>query len=199
MLIASRGGMAESESVTMSFRVNQKLRSALQKEAERKHVSLNAYASDALDRSVEWVTLQDKFDFAQISSNMLAAILEEIDEDQLSSVARRIYPDRLKDLAYALHGKADLHGLRRVLELTAKYQYSSPVSYSWREDSRGSQIFLRHGISAKWSIFLGEGILSYLENIGLSGSYEWTVDSIKLTISRKARQVAATAVSTSRR
>jgi hypothetical protein len=185
--------MAESESVTMSFRVNPKLRSSLQKEAARKHVSLNAYASDALNRSVEWFALQEKFDFLQLSSNMLATILEEIDEEKLAAMARRIHPDRLKDLAYALHGKADLLGLRRVLELTAKYQYASPVSYSWRENGRGSQVFLRHGISAKWSIFLGEGILSYLESVGLSGSYEWTVDSIKLTITHKQRQVAAVA------
>jgi hypothetical protein len=185
--------VAESESVTVSFRVNPKLRSSLQKEAARKHVSLNAYASDALNRSVEWFALQEKFDFLQLSSNMLATILEEIDEQKLAAIARRIYPDRLKDLAYALHGKADLHGLRRVLELTAKYQYTSPVSYSWRENGHGSQVFLRHGISAKWSTFLGEGILSYLESIGLNGSYELTVDSIKLTIAHKRHQVAAIA------
>jgi hypothetical protein len=129
---------------------------------------------------------------------MLAAFLEEIDEGKLAAVARRLYPYRLKDLAFALHGKADLQGLRRVLELATKYEYTSPVSYSWREDSEGSQIFLRHGISAKWSIFLGEGIVSYLESIGLSASYERTVNSIKLTIPRKSRQIATVVVSTSR-
>ncbi len=191
--------LAESESVTMSFRVNPRLRSTLQKEAARKHVSLNAYGSDALNRSVEWFTLVEKFDFIQLSASILASILEEMDEQKLAAVARRTYPDRLRDLAYALNGKADLHALRRVLELMARYQYTLPVSYSWREDSNGSQIFLRHGISAKWSIFLGEGILSYLDNIGLNASYEWTVDSIKLTIPRKSRQMVAPVIRSSRK
>ena len=180
--------MVEHESVIISLRVSSRLRDALTTEATRRRGSLNAYVLDCLNRSLEWGTLLQQFEFIHISRMGLAALLEEIDNTQITAIARKISGGLLMDLANALQGKADLDGLRRVIELTAKYQYSFPLSYSWHDDAMGSHVFIRHGISRKWSTFLGEGYLAYLEGIGLQGSYEATINSVKLTIPRKGRR-----------
>jgi hypothetical protein len=180
--------MTESGTVTVSLRINPSLREILEREATRRHMSLNAYASDCLGKSVEWDTMEEAFDFAHVSKTILAKLLQETADKEIAAIARQSYTPRLRDLAYAIYGEADLEGLKRVLELTAKYEYQHPITYSWHENSNSSYFFLRHGISEKWSRFLAEGYLGYLETLGIQASYETTINSLRLTIPRKMHQ-----------
>jgi len=173
--------MKDPSSVTVSFRTDSALKDGLAAEAEKRHLSLNAYVGECLQRSLEWVTLQQQLEYVSLSKEILQTLLDKIENREIAKLARKLHAPRLKDLANLTHGKADLDGLLQVLKLTAKYQYPLPVICALREDSEGSQIFLQHGISQKWSVFLGEGCLAYLESIGLKGSYEVTPNSIKLT------------------
>jgi hypothetical protein len=131
------------------------------------------------------VTLQQEFEYLSLSKDVLVAFLDRIDDSEIVALARALLAPRLTDLVNLIHGKADADGLFRVAVLTAKYQYPTPITCAVREDSEGSHIFLRHGISQKWSVFLGEGYLAYLEAIQLRGSYEATDRSVKITIALK--------------
>jgi len=175
-------------SVTVSFRLDSSLRSRLAKEASTRRLSLNAYVQETLQKSIDWDALKRPFEDVAVSKEMLEALLLQIGDADLAAIARSAFVPRLKDLATLIHGKADFDGLLQVLELTAKYQYSFPVTYLVRKEVDGHHIFLRHGISKKWSVYLGEGCLAYLEAIHIRGSYEAMEKSLNLTISGKRPQ-----------
>ena len=177
-----------ARSVTVSFRLDSSLRNRLANEASKRHVSLNAYVQEVLQRSTDWDSLKQPFEFVTISREMLEILLLQIGDADIAAMARSVFAPRLRDLSTLIRGKADLDGLLQVLELIAKYAYPSPVTYSVREDNGRRHIFLRHGISQKWSNYLGEGCLAYLEAIHLHGSYEAAEKSVSLTISGKRPQ-----------
>jgi len=181
-------GLSDSGTVNVSFRLDSSLRDRLADEARKRHLSLNAYVGEALQRSIEWGILQAQFEYVSVSREMLEIFLHQVGDADIAATARSVLAPRFKDLATLIHGKTDLDGLLLVLQLTAKYQYPIPVTYSVREDDEGFHIFLRHGISQKWSVYLGEGCLAYLEGIQLRGSYEATDKSLTLTISAKRPQ-----------
>jgi len=177
--------LSAAGSVTVSFRLDASLRSRLTNEANTRHISLNAYVQEALQRSIDWDSLKQSFEFVTVSKEMLEIFLHQIGEADIAATAHSVFAPRLRDLSALIRGRADLAGLLQVLELTAKYAYPYPVPYSMREDNDGYRIFLRHGISQKWSVYLGEGCVAYLEAIHLYGSYEALDRSLILTISTK--------------
>ena len=177
--------MEGSSSVTVSFRIDSALRDGLTDEAVKKHVSLNAYVGECLQKSMEWGTLQQQFDYVSLARETLQALLDQVGDKEIATIARKLFPPRLTDITNLIHGKADLDGFLQVIELMSKYEYPIPATYALREDDEGYHIFIRHGISQKWSIFIGEGCLAYLDRIQLRGFYDATTNSLKLTIQRK--------------
>lgn len=180
--------MGNADSVTVSFRLDAYLRSRLANEASARNLSLNRYVQETLQKSIDWDALKQPFEGVTVSKQLLEILLLQIGDADLAAIARSAFVPRLKDLATLIHGKADLEGLLQVLEVIAKYEYSFPVSYSVRKDNDGQHIFLRHGISQKWSVYLGEGCVAYLEAIHLHGSYEAMEKSLNLTILGKNRK-----------
>jgi len=174
--------VSDADSVTVSFRLDASLRSKLANEAGARNLSLNRYVQETLQKSIDWDALKQPFDAVTVSKQLLENLLSQIGDADLAAFARSALVSRLKDLVTLTHGKADLEGLLQVLELIAKYEYSLPVSYSVRKDNDGYHIFLRHGISQKWSVYLGEGCVAYLESIHLHGSYEAGEKSLNLNV-----------------
>ena len=183
----TRPDLIETQSVTVSFRLDSSLRTSLASEASKRHLSLNAYVQEALQRSIDWDALKQPFEFVVVSRELLEILLLQIKDAEIAAAARSVFVPRVKDLATLIHGKADLDGLLQVLELTAKYGYPFPATYSVHKDKDGHHLFLRHGISQKWSVYLGEGCLAYLETIHLHGSYQAMEKSFSLTVSAKRK------------
>jgi len=171
-----------SSSVTASFRLDSALRDELADEAEKKGMSLNAYVGECLRRCVDWVRLQQEFEHVSMPKDALVAFLDRIADSEIATLAHTLLAPRMTDFANLVHGTADARGLLMSMKLSAKYQYPAPVAFEVREDDKGTHIFLRHGISQKWSIFLAEGYMTYLKRLQLTGSYEATNKSLKITI-----------------
>jgi hypothetical protein len=175
----------EVGSVNVSFRINLALRNELANEAEKKNLSLNSLVGGYLQRSIVWGRVQQQFEYLSVSKDLLETLLEHLRESEIASIARRLLAPRLRDLANFIYGSTDLDGLLQVVELTAKYQYPSPATYDFREVADCLHIFIRHGVSQKWSVFLGEGYVAYLESMGMKASYDATRYCLMLTIPKR--------------
>jgi len=175
-------------SVTVSFRLDAALRNRLTYDANAKHISLNAYVQEVLQKSIDWDALRPSFELVTVSKETLKIFLDRLTEADLAATARSVLAPRLKEQSNLMRGKTDVDGLLRALELSAKYAYPFPVTFSVHEDSDGHHILMLHGISRKWSIYLGEGCLAYLEALHFRGSYEALEKSLNLTISGKKPQ-----------
>ena len=175
-----------SPSVTVSFRLDSALKDELASEAGKKGMSLNAYVGECLRRSVDWVRLQKEFEHVSIPKEALMAFLDRIEDSEIKSLAHTLLAPRMIEFANLIHGTTDANGLYKSMKLSAKYQYPSPVPCEIRKDDLGTQIFLLHGISKKWSVFLAETYMDYLEHLQLTGSYEATNKSLKINIRTKS-------------
>jgi len=170
-------------SVTVTLRLSSSLRDRLAEEAKARHLSLNAYVEEALERTVEWGVFRAQFEYMTISREVLEILLQQAGDADTAKMADRLFVPRLKDLATLIHGEPDFEGLLHVLEVTAKYQYPLPVTCSIRREGEGVHVFLRHGISKKWSLYVGEACLTYLKDINVQASYEAMEKSLNLNIS----------------
>lgn len=127
-----------------------------------------------------------QFDFLHMDRQLLAALVDRIDEKDLLSIASEIGLPHLKDIIHSLYGAATLDAFRRFLELFAKYEYSWPVPYRRFENGKDEERFVfRHGICRKWSILTGEIGKLYLKELGLQARYEVTTNTTILTILSK--------------
>src|SRR3990172_1684251 len=111
------------KTATVSFRIPLELRNALKYEANKKGLTLNAYATQSLRTSLEWGPIFDQFDFVHISKQALVALFQRVDEKQLGEVAREATAPLLKEIAYVTFRTADRESLARVMEIVAKYEY----------------------------------------------------------------------------
>ena len=171
-----------SHSVTVSFRLDSALKDELADEAQKKGMSLNAYVGEYLRRCVDWLKLQQEFEHISIPKEALVAFLDKIEESDIATLAHTVLAPRMADFGNLVHGTTDINELCMSMKLSARYQYPTPVACEIRIDDGVTHIFLRHGISQKWSVFLAEGYMAYLERIQLTGSYEATDKSLKITI-----------------
>ena len=174
--------LVSSPTATVSFRLDSALRDELAHEAGRKGLSLNAHVGECLRRCVDWVRLEQEFEHVSIPKEALVTILDKVPDNEIAALGRMLLASRMADFANLLHGTTDVNGLYSSMKLSAKYQYPTPVACEIRKDDKSTHIFLHHGISRKWSLFLAEGYMAYLQRIRLTGSYEATNKSLKITI-----------------
>jgi hypothetical protein len=175
------------ETATISFRITRELRDSLRREAEKAGQTLNAFVISCFQKEVEWASATRGFEYAHLSRQILLAFIKGVETEEIAKLGRQLLASRLRDLASLIHGKADLNGFRQIVNLENKYQYTWDVAYSWKEENDQLRLFVRHGLSRKWSIFLGEGYLEYLRSIGINASYEALNNSLKLIINPTSR------------
>jgi predicted DNA-binding protein len=174
--------MARNRTVTVSVRISSELKDSLTKEASRRGMGLSAYVTECFLRSVEWVTLEDQLDFVHISKTALIALLEKIDDNDITSVAREKAAPFIRDLTYSTYGRVDLQSVLSILDLFSKYIYSKPILYSRFQTDEGETFLIRHEMSSKWSKYIAELVSEILESMKMRCVYEAANESLRLTI-----------------
>lgn len=169
---------------TISFRIDPVLEETLRKNAAQSDLSLSAYVIESLRREIHRSPRFYRFDFLHIGRDELAAFLQDISHDRLHTVAREIGAQRLRDIFYGLYGSSDMEVLRKRMEDLVKFEYSWHTSFQ-RFENDGEQFVLRHGICREWSLYMGEVLKSYVEQLGFEAKYEITSNSTILRISPK--------------
>jgi hypothetical protein len=181
-ILAQNLGAHHTNSATVSFRISNELKDALTKGAQQQGITLNALATALFQRFVEWDGPTGTFERVTLSRQILAAFIERLSEQELAVLGRKLLAVRLRDFVRKMLGEPDLDNFRTIMDIWNRYQYSWAVAVSWHEDEEALNLFIRHGISRKWSVFLGEGYLEHLRSIGLKGSYEAEANSLNLAI-----------------
>ena len=89
-----------SESIT--FRIPAKLLNELRQESEKKQVSLNTLTNQIFTDQIVWHTYAKRTGLFYVPKPLISRTVNELTEEQLSSIAEEAVKDKLKDLALPL-------------------------------------------------------------------------------------------------
>ena len=92
----------KSESESITFRIPAKLLDELRQESEKKQVSLNTLTNQIFTDHIVWHTYAKRTGLFYVPKPLISRTVNELTEEQLSSIAEEAVKDKLKDLALPL-------------------------------------------------------------------------------------------------
>ena len=161
--MSDRGASPKRKTVLKTFRFQEELVQALEKEAEEESTSLNALVATALARHSEWVSKARKIGMVHISKTLFETVLEAADAEKLSLLVRQRMPVVLKDMAMFWFQDESLEGIVRLLTLIARFSWGQDLAVY--KDGRHYVVSMKHGFGPRFSQVLKDEIDELLRSI----------------------------------
>ncbi|HET7148711.1 MAG TPA: hypothetical protein VFI73_09470 [Candidatus Nitrosopolaris sp.] len=154
----------KSESESITFRIPAKLLNELRQESEKRQVSLNTLTNQIFTDHIVWHTYAKQTGLFYVPKPLISRAVNELTEEQLSSIAEEAVKDKLKDLALLLK---DEFTLSSFLNLTQDWARISDFTYK-RESSEGGRInrlMIQHDLGRNYGFLLKEMYRFALEDL----------------------------------
>jgi hypothetical protein len=113
-------GEKRHPTVLRTFRLSASLDDALTKKAAHKGIGKNALIVSILTKYDEWDSVVEDLGYSSIPSEMMARLIESLDKDSISSIAKQVS----KSVASSLllwYGASNLESLLKYMETSVKY------------------------------------------------------------------------------
>ncbi|MCS4538696.1 MAG: hypothetical protein HYY67_07560 [Thaumarchaeota archaeon] len=123
----------------------------IEKEADSRGLSFNAFLSSILKRYTEWGKLTER-GFVTISQTTYKSLLDELDDETLKRVAERLADRVVREILLVLSGGDDLQSFLRTLEIFSRN--SGLFNCDIKVDGERVRISARHELGRNHSLFL---------------------------------------------
>lgn len=174
-------------SITRSFRFETDVLDALDEEAERMGISVNALVGIILRSYSEFTRYLSKIDMVVINRDILTSLLEQMDEDESYKLGIKLGERVLSDTV--IFWKKEISE-RTVMEYIEKVvcRYGHLGTYDEKQTSNGLTIVIRHRLGKNGSKFL-EGYLQagLKHTLGINTTFEVTDSSVKCEMQKSRR------------
>ncbi len=151
--------------VTRTLRLDSDLDRAIRKLADEKGETVNAVASRALRRLVEWDALAEKLGMVMITPEVLVKLMETHTVRQARNLGEWVAKELWGPYVRYHYMTLDLDSVRSSLELHARY--AARFEFDTSTDGGKAYWLFRHSMGLKWSAFY-EGVAIELL-VGLLG------------------------------
>ncbi len=142
-----------NESIT--FRLDKDIITELRREAEQNKVSLNTVVNQGLDFFVKFAS-SAKADIIPIPKATIVELVEGYSEDELKSIAERVFKRVSTDVAFQFRGRYDFEAIVDIYEYHLK---ASGVPYKHMIDEHNKKrhtFIVQYNMGRKWSLFAAE-------------------------------------------
>ncbi len=137
-----------------SIRMPDDLIVELEKESEFQHISVNTLVNTIIFRYLEWERYAEKFGFIGLSRETFRAMISNMDEAELSTLAKSVSFSKLKEFAFF---SWNINGPKSVLEFIKKFcRYARYGEWEIRQDGPFYRASFLHRMGPKVSYFLCE-------------------------------------------
>jgi hypothetical protein len=136
---------------TMTFRIDENIVTKLRDEADNREISLNTLVNQILKRFVEWDLFEPKLGLIPMAKPLVVELFENMSEDEIVDIARRVGKNTVRDTALFMKHKMDLESFLNWFETRMKASFVE-VSHRIAEDGKHSYI-LKHDLGRNWSIY----------------------------------------------
>ncbi|MFQ5969301.1 MAG: hypothetical protein ACE5J2_02245 [Nitrososphaerales archaeon] len=143
-------GIKKKTSV-MSFRLDQDTVEALREEAEEEEVSLNVLANHVFRRYVEWERFAQKAGFIPITKELLTALLNEVNQEKIEELVKKIGKEVIKAQILYMENKYDLDSFIKWSEARNRI---SGFAHKRVRDGDNHEYIIQHDLNFNWSLYM---------------------------------------------
>ena len=172
----------KSESESITFRIPAKLLNELRQESEKKQVSLNTLTNQIFTDHIVWHTYAKQTGLSYVPKPLISRTVNELTEEQLSTIAEEAVKDKLKDLALLIR---DEFTASSFIDMTEDWARISDFSYK-REISDGGRVnrfMIQHDLGKNYGFLLKEMYRFALEDLlHKKTEFEMTDNTLVVTV-----------------
>lgn len=169
------------ESVT--FRLDSANLSSLEKEAQRKGVSLNTLVSQIIDRHVDWHMFSADANLVSFPQKFIFELLAKYNDSEIEQIAEKIAQDEVKDIMLLLRRKNDPESFLDIIDTWAKV---SNFPYSHEINDTIHEFIIQHDMGQKLSLYLKRLFEFMFESFELKKvEFDTTQNSISFIVDTK--------------
>ena len=154
----------KSESESITFRIPAKLLNELRQESEKKQVSLNTLTNQIFTDHIVWHTYAKQTGLFYVPKPLISRALNELTEEQLSTIAEEAVKNKLKDLALLI---TDEFTASSFLDMTEDWARISDFSYKHGISEGGTinRFMIQHDLGKNYAFLLKEMYRFALEDL----------------------------------
>jgi hypothetical protein len=170
---------------SISFRLDKDILAELKREAEQKQVNLNTLANQIFDYYVKFAN-SAKTEMIPVTKATIMELVQRCSDDELKSIAERVFKKVSTDIAFQLRGKADFEAGIDILEYYLKAT-GVPYKHTIDEHNKNRHTFIvQYGMGRKWSFYVAESVRAAFEPV-LAKEAEYTITDniIAITVEGK--------------
>jgi hypothetical protein len=161
---------------SVTFRIDSSVVDELQREADRKEVSLNVLANQVLKRYSEWDRFEEKLGIMPVPKIILSSLIEKAIEVAKKSGIKNIDPYRdeiikqASDVAFNILKDSVLYmkknyNLWTVLSVLQEYMKVSGINADHIIEGRKHIFIIKHELGENWSLFTQELLKMIFERL----------------------------------
>lgn len=155
---------AAGKKVTRAFKITKALDEAVVSQAEKQGITPSSFINRLLGQYFDWWHYASKGSaFLTLDRLVLMALIEDLDEEKTSDIARSIALITTRDFLKFRFGKLSPETLFKFLDMLDGYMHWGDVKTLRREDG-AVEVLVKHDMGIKWSIFISEFISSLLSS-----------------------------------
>lgn len=143
---------SNSPSRTITFRIDGDIFNKLEKEAERREISLNTLSNQVFRSFLEWDRLQPEAGMIPIAKPVIAELFGEMSKEQIEKLAKRVGKNTMHDMVLFMKKNMDIHSFLSWLEMWAKKNSSAGFSCTTAENGFQTCI-MKHDLGENYSLY----------------------------------------------
>jgi hypothetical protein len=150
--------------VTRAFKITEALDDAVVTQAEKQGITPSSFINRLLAQYFDWWQYASKGSaFLAIDRLVVVALIEDLDEEKTSDIARSIALITTRDFLKFRFERLDSETVFAFLAMLDQYMHWGDVKTIKRDDE-GLEVLVKHDMGIKWSIFISEFISSLLSS-----------------------------------
>jgi hypothetical protein len=153
--------MVEPTSV-ISFRINKKLKQALEEECELKNVSVNSILNKMVDNHLKWESFAEEMGLIFLTKAIFREILSKMSDRELKILATTICRSAFKNATLYMKGEFNYQNLIEVVDMWLSHSH---VPYRRISANSHEKYILQHDLSEKYSLYLYTSLTTILAEL----------------------------------
>ena len=134
---------------SITYRLPEKLVSALETESTQKSISQNVLVKQILEKYVQWDRFSSKIGMIPVPKSIMESLGIEMDRKDVDEIITLIFP-MIKDTVMFIKGGYDL---KRCIETLEDYMRASGMNSDHRVEGDMHIFLIQHELGMKWSVF----------------------------------------------
>jgi transcriptional regulator of met regulon len=182
-------GKKRSESESITFRVPSKILNQLRQESEKKQVSLNTLSNQIFTDHIVWHSYARQTGLFYVPKPLISRAINELTEEQLSSIAEETVKNKLKDLSLLLK---DEFTVSSFLDMTEDWARISdfPSKHETSQDGTITRLIIQHDMGKNYAFLLKEIYRFALEEL-LNEKTEFELTDNSLVVNVRSKNIVS--------